>query len=192
MDEATEARLSCSTPLRQERRRRFDSPPSTASRGSTGLCRGREERHGTAFTIYLPAGGEADSSSLDALSERPRGPEGTETVLLVEEDEGVRLLLRDILELHGYRVIEAGDPEEALSLAERRAEPIHLVITDVSMTAMSGLALVDRVAASRPGVKVLYMSGYTADGLLSSSRAFLEKPFTMAGLLGMVREVLDG
>lgn len=156
-----------------------------------------EPGRGTAFTIYLPAGGEADSPTLEAFSARPRGPEGTETVLLVEDDEGVRLLLRDILRLHGYRVIEAGGPEEALSLAERRAAPIDLVITDVSMTEMSGPDLVDRIAAPRPGVKALYMSGYAADvladqGLLRSGAAFLEKPFTMMALIGRVRDVLDG
>jgi len=150
----------------------------------------------TAFTIYLPAGGDRDSATIEASPSRKPGPHGTETLLLVEEDEGVRWLLRDILHLHGYRVIEFGDPEQALSLAERRAAPIHLVITDVSMSKMSGPTLVDRITVPHPGVKALYMSGYAAEvlgaqGVLPGRGAFLEKPFTMVSLLGKVREVLD-
>ncbi len=156
-----------------------------------------EPGRGTAFTIYLSADGEAGAPAVEAPTRMARGSVGTETVLLVEAEEGVRLLLRDILLLHGYRVIEVGDPEEALSLAERRAEPIHLVLTDVSMAGMSGPALADRLTVICPGVKVLYMSGYTADalgrqGVLDAGVAFLEKPFTMMSLLGKVRDVLDG
>ena len=130
-------------------------------------------------------------------SGRPEGLLGTETVLLVEEEEGVRLLLRDILQLHGYQVIDVGDPEEALSLVARSSEPIHLMLTDVAMPGMSGPALADRLWVTRPGVKVLYMSGYSADalghpGVLGTGAALLEKPFTVMSLIGKVREMLDG
>jgi PAS domain S-box-containing protein len=153
--------------------------------------------HGTAFTLYLPASAEAGLAAVELPVRRPKGPEGTETILLVEEEEAVRLLLRDILQLHGYRVVEAGDPEEAIALASRRSEPIHLVLTDVSMMTMSGPALAGRLTVTCPGVKILYMSGYTADalglqGVLNGDAALLEKPFTMMALLGKVRNVLDG
>ncbi len=156
-----------------------------------------EPDRGTAFLIYLPAAGEAGSPAVGMPSRGPRGLGGTETVLLVEDEEDVRLLLRDILQLHGYRVIEVNDPEEALSLVERRPEPIHLVLTDVVMGRMSGPGLADRLSAVRPGVKVLWMSGYTAEALrgqgeLDAGVALLKKPFTVMSLLGKVREVLGG
>ena len=152
---------------------------------------------GTAYTIHLPAAGESGAPAVGMPSGGPRGLLGTETVLLVEEEEGVRLFLRDILQLHGYEVIDAGDPEEALSLVERRSEPIHLMLADVAMPRMSGPALAGRLSVTRPGVKVLYMSGYSADalehqGVLGAGAALLEKPFTVMSLLGKVREVLDG
>ncbi len=152
---------------------------------------------GTSYTIYLPAAGESGAPAVGMSSGRPEGLPGTETVLLVEEEEGVRLLLRDILQLHGYQVIDVGDPEEALSLVARSSEPIHLMLTDVAMPGMSGPALADRLWVTRPGVKVLYMSGYSADalghpGVLGTGAALLEKPFTVMSLIGKVREMLDG
>ncbi len=156
-----------------------------------------EPDRGTAYTIYLPAAGEAGSLAAEMPSRVPKGPEGTETVLLVEDELAVRVLLRDTLQLHGYRVIEVGDPAEALAFVERRSEPIDLVLTDVAMAGMSGPALADRLWVTCPGVKVLYMSGYTADalghhGVLATGAALLEKPFTVMSLLGKVREVLEG
>jgi PAS domain S-box-containing protein len=151
---------------------------------------------GTTFMLYVPATAGTAAPVDEAARRGPKGPEGTETVLLVEEEEAVRLLLRDILQLHGYHVVEAGDPEEALAVARRAPEPPGLLLTDVVMVKMSGPALADRLAAGCPGVKALYMSGYTADalarqGVLAPGAALLEKPFTMRALLGKVREVLD-
>jgi PAS domain S-box-containing protein len=153
--------------------------------------------HGTAFTIYLPAAGEVSPAAVGMPSTGPSVPGGGETILLVEDAEVVRHLLREILELHGYHVIEVEDLDEALSLVERRSGPLHLVLTDVGMPRMSGPALAARLAVIRPGVKALYMSGHSAEGLrqqgvLSPGVALLEKPFTLASLLGKVRDVLDG
>jgi PAS domain S-box-containing protein len=155
-----------------------------------------EPGRGTAFTLYLPAGAVEGRAAAETTTRGPRGPEGSETVLLVEEEEAVRLLLRDILQLHGYRVIEAGDAEEALAIARRPFERIHLLLTDVTMMGMSGPTLAERFAGVAPGVKVLYMSGYTAEalghhGVLAPGVALLEKPFTMIALLRKVRDVLD-
>jgi len=156
-----------------------------------------EPDRGTTFLIFLPAVAEVSAPAPERSARAPKGPRGTETVLLVEDEEEVRRLLGDILTLHGYRVIELGDPGEALSLAERGSEAIHLVLTDVVMSGMSGPALAGRLSVVRPDLKVLYMSGYTADalghqGILDAGIALLQKPFTPSSLLDKVREVLDG
>jgi PAS domain S-box-containing protein len=157
-----------------------------------------EPGRGTAFTLYLPASDEAAGRVVEIPTRPPRGPEGSETVLLVEDEEAVRLLLRDILQLHGYRVIDVSDSQEALALASQRSEPIHLLLADVTMMRrMSGPTLAERLSVARPGLKVLYVSGYTADtlgeqGVLNHGVALLEKPFTMMTLLRKVRDVLDG
>ncbi len=152
-----------------------------------------EPGNGSAFVVYLPAGDELIASAVETRSRAPGGPEGSESVLLIAREEGVRLLLRDILQLHGYVVIEARGPEEALVLAELRATPIHLVLMDVSVPEAGDPALVDRLARACPGVKVLYTTGHPEEpfGKRASGVALLEKPFTMMTLLAKVREVLD-
>jgi PAS domain S-box-containing protein len=125
------------------------------------------------------------------------GLAGTEAILLVEDDEHVRQLLRDILNLHGYRVVDVSDPVEALALLERRAVPVDLLLTDVAMPRMSGPALAGQASMVKPGVKTLYMSGYASEALeqewsFGADVALLRKPFTVTSLLGKVREVLDG
>jgi CheY-like chemotaxis protein len=123
--------------------------------------------------------------------------QGTETVLLVEDEESVRELVREALEARGYNVCSARNGNEALAIATRQQWKIDLMITDVVMPGMGGRELATRMAAVRPGTKVLYLSGYTEDaivhhGVLDAGTAFLQKPFTLDALACKVREVLEG
>jgi CheY-like chemotaxis protein len=150
---------------------------------------------GTTFEIFLPqVETPTESGGADEVGARPAA--GHETILLVEDEEDVRGLAREVLERHGYTVLEAGDGVQALRRCETEGDRIDLVLTDVVMPRMSGRELVDRVQATRPGTRVLYMSGYTEDaivrhGVRDSSMFLLGKPFTPADLIGKVREVLD-
>jgi two-component system, cell cycle sensor histidine kinase and response regulator CckA len=123
-------------------------------------------------------------------------PRGTETVLLVEDETGVRELIRDFLTRCGYRVLEAIGIDEAFSLFDAHASVIDLLVTDIVMPGMNGRVLAERLIARRPALKVLYMSGYTDDQVLvqgvASGAGFLQKPFTPDVLAHRVREVLDG
>jgi two-component system cell cycle sensor histidine kinase/response regulator CckA len=150
--------------------------------------------HGTTFKIYLPRAEE--KAEQEQAPELPVMPKGTETVLLVEDEEMVRRLLRDILEGEGYTVMAAVSGDEALRVCGRHEGPLHLLITDVVMPGMSGSELVERLTEKRPDMKVLYMSGYTDDaivhhGVLNADTNFLQKPFTPGAVLRKVREVLD-
>jgi CheY-like chemotaxis protein len=150
---------------------------------------------GTTFKIYLPridAVTEGDVAR-DTLAELPQGQE---TVLLTEDEEQVRQMIRMILEMSGYRVLEAADGEEALAIYKQYEGEIDLIMTDVVMPLMSGRELVQSLEILHPGIKVLYMSGYTDDaivrhGLLDQEIVFLQKPFTPDVLLRKVRKVLD-
>ena len=152
-----------------------------------------EVGHGTTFKIYLP---RIDEPAVAAeVQETPMPSKGWETILLVEDEGPLRALAREILEEHGYRVIEATGPHGALEMALRHPEPIHLLVTDVVMPAMNGRVLAESLMAVRPGLRVLYMSGYTDDiivhsGVLESGALPLEKPFTTLALLGRVRAAL--
>jgi CheY-like chemotaxis protein len=121
---------------------------------------------------------------------------GRETILLVEDEDDVRALARELLERQGYRVLEASDGLQALGRYETEGDQIDLILSDVVMPRMSGRELVDRVRALRPDMRVLYMSGYTEDAILrhgvrDASTVLLGKPFAPADLLAKVREVLD-
>ena len=154
-----------------------------------------EPERGTTFKIYLPRIDEPDAEIKPAAT--GEGAErGTETILVVEDEAGVRSLVCATLRAKGYTVLEASGPLEAVSLVERHADPIHLLLTDVVMPQMGGKELADRVSPLRPEMKALFMSGYTDDavvrhGILEANTFFLQKPFTSAALGQKVREVLD-
>jgi two-component system, cell cycle sensor histidine kinase and response regulator CckA len=149
---------------------------------------------GTVFTIYFPRVDEpCDARGDTPVSLAAAG--GSETILLVEDEESVRQLVRETLEARGYRVLEAGNGNAALALAAHHPDPIHLLITDVVMPGLSGHELVAQLLPARPGIKVLYLSGYAQDAFSSplaaeGQKAFLQKPFTLQSLSRKVREVL--
>ncbi|HYP26289.1 MAG TPA: response regulator [Blastocatellia bacterium] len=153
-----------------------------------------EPGQGTTFKVYLPrVEVPADKESYDEPGESPKG---SETILLVEDDETVRRLARSVLQMNGYDLLEATNGEEALMRYEQHTGPIHLVLTDVVMPQMNGSDLVTRVRFKYPDVKALFMSGYTANAILDDEVmkrgvAFLQKPFSAEVLLRKVREVLD-
>jgi CheY-like chemotaxis protein len=149
---------------------------------------------GSRFRIYLPrvAGAAVVPESHAPLAEVPGG---VETVLVAEDQPEVRRLALRILTSHGYQLLEASSGPEALELSRRHAGPIDLLVTDVIMPEMTGRELATRLRESRPQIKVLYVSGYTADiigreGVLDAGVAYLPKPFTPAQLALKVREVL--
>jgi PAS domain S-box-containing protein len=152
-----------------------------------------EQGQGTTFQIYLPeAEGVSEGHALPAPS---AALGGSETILLVEDEESVRQLVRDTLTAKGYRVLEADSGEAGLAESTRHQGKIDLVITDVVMPGMSGRELVKHLAQSRPTAKVLFLSGYTEDsivneGSIEGGTAFLQKPFSLYSLSRKVREVL--
>ena len=122
---------------------------------------------------------------------------GSETVLLVEDEDGVRSLVRQVLHKHGYNVLEARHGGEALLMCERHQGKIDMLLTDVVLEQMSGRELAERLLKLRPEMKVLYVSGYADDaivhhGVLTAGMAFLQKPFTTEALARKIRYVLDG
>jgi two-component system, cell cycle sensor histidine kinase and response regulator CckA len=154
-----------------------------------------ELNHGTTFKLYFP-------QVKDALRARPSDhslrvmPQGTETILLVEDDDGVRALARHILQMNGYTVLEANKGEDALRLAERHQGPIHLLLTDVVMPGIGGRIVAERMVAIKPGIKTVFTSGYTNDavvrhGILASATHFLQKPYTPVAVAQKVRKALD-
>ena len=150
---------------------------------------------GTVFTIHLPlVQGEEDPAAPGARA--GDGPRGRETVLLVEDEPEVRALTRDILGMHGYRVLETAGPAEAEQMCRDHAGPIHALLTDVVMPQMSGRALATRLSPMRPAMRILYMTGYDNEALVGhggpeSGPALLTKPFTPAELAAKLRSVLD-
>jgi two-component system cell cycle sensor histidine kinase/response regulator CckA len=154
-----------------------------------------EAGQGTIFKIYLPAS-QMRAKSPVAAKTWPVSRGGHETILLVEDEEMVRDLVRTVLQSAGYTILEAGNGGEALSLAGQHQGTIDLLVTDLVMPEMSGRELAERLKALRPGIKVLFMSGYTDDvvvrhGLLAADVEFLPKPFSPGALASKVRKVLD-
>jgi two-component system cell cycle sensor histidine kinase/response regulator CckA len=156
-----------------------------------------EVGRGTTFKIYLPRVEDEADQPEPVAGPVPTRAEASETLLLVEDEASVRELLRELLETAGYSVLEASRPAEALQIVQSRPQPIQLLITDVVMPEMTGPELARRLAEMRPGLRMLFLSGYTegvvADkGLLGDGAHFLQKPFTGDALEAKVREVLDG
>jgi len=154
-----------------------------------------EPGQGTTFKVYLPrVERAATAEGAEVETTPPRG--GTETVIVVEDEASILELARESLEQLGYAVLAAKTPEEALRLSGENAGPIHLLLTDVVMPQMNGRQLAERLVTARPGLKCLYMSGYTADviahrGILDEGVRFIAKPFSLQVLSEKVREALD-
>jgi two-component system, cell cycle sensor histidine kinase and response regulator CckA len=151
---------------------------------------------GTTFTILLPATGAcaATEPAQDATGLAP-GTGAGETVLVIEDEPAMREVTRRILSRNGYRVITAANGREAIEVAADKASGIDVVLTDVVMPQMLGKEAAERIRALRPGVKVLFMSGYTqglldSQGVVAAGVNLIEKPFTEKSLLGKLREVI--
>jgi len=152
-----------------------------------------EPGHGTTFRIYFPEAQAALEEAAPALREPAAA--SSATILLVEDQEGLRMLAEEVLNAAGYTVLSAANGRAALNLVEENRDGIDLLITDVVMPEMSGPELADRLLRLRPGLIVLFMSGYTGDALLhrgavENGTAFLQKPFLPAGLRMKVAELL--
>jgi PAS domain S-box-containing protein len=151
--------------------------------------------HGTTFKVYLPmvqAPAEKTAPEKTVQGHEP----GTETILFVEDEQSVRELVSEYLSARGYRVLDASDGQQALEIAAAHSGKIQLLITDVVMPRLSGRELAARLAATRPDLKVLYISGYTDDsvfrhGVLQGGMDFMQKPFNLKALAAKIREVLE-
>jgi len=155
-----------------------------------------EVGHGTTFKLYLPRVQELAERASQPAQTPARAARGTETVLVVEDEAPVRSVARQVLERHGYTVLEAPSAEAALDIATRYSGAIHLLLTDVVMPGLNGRELATRLADLRPDARVIFMSGYTDDavtrhGVLEPGSAYVQKPFTPDAIARKVREVLD-
>ena len=151
-----------------------------------------EPGQGTTFKIYLPRKGQA-AETTQSNNRFARTLRGTETVLLVEDEEALRELTRSLLADQGYKVLEAARPERAVEIARRFEGTIHVMLTDMVMPGMNGRVLADTVASIRPEMKVIFMSGYTGfnhAALTDEKLVLLSKPFTKDNLLSKLQEVL--
>ena len=155
-----------------------------------------EEGSGTTFKIYLPRTTES-VDEIPGSEAAKEAPGGDETILVAEDDEKVRELVSQILTTRGYKVLVAKDGQEAIQVSNRHFGDIHLLLTDVIMPVMTGKILSEQITQARPGIRVLFMSGYAADMIgLQMIRAadlpLIQKPFNTGELLSKVREILDG
>jgi CheY-like chemotaxis protein/two-component sensor histidine kinase len=154
-----------------------------------------EVDHGTTFKIYLPLTEEHVTKSEEALF-NDIAPSGTEIILLVEDEQSLRDVTHRYLSDKGYTVLVASEPEAAIAAAEKSVPPIDLLLTDVILPGSSGVQLAQRLAAANPRMRVLYVSGYTADAIVhhgghDPNFAFLSKPFSLPTLARKVRSILD-
>lgn len=151
---------------------------------------------GTVFKVYLPRIDDATASTIARQEQEAIAPRGTETILLVEDEDVVRGLTKNILMQAGYNVLDARSGDEAIRLCQAHAGPIDLLLTDVVMPEVSGKDVADRLLELRPSIRVLFMSGYTDEaivqhGVLDANVKFIQKPFTWVALTRKVREVLN-
>jgi CheY-like chemotaxis protein len=148
---------------------------------------------GTTFRIFLPKAKAGSGAAAKAEAPPASSLRGTETILLVEDEEWVRQVARMTLAEAGYAVVEASGPAEALYMAGHHHGPIHLMLTDIVMLQMNGFELADQLAPTKPDMRLMFMSGYTDNPIPDKHRTtpFLPKPFTPLGLLQKVRAVLS-
>jgi two-component system, cell cycle sensor histidine kinase and response regulator CckA len=154
-----------------------------------------EVGHGTTFKILMARSMEKATQPEPSQGETT-APSGTETILLVEDEEPLRAVMKDYLQNKGYIVLDAGDPGEAMEIAENSSQPPDLLITDVVLPQISGVKLAQRLGALYSKMKVLYVSGYTADAIVhhgarNADFVFLSKPFSLNTLGRKVRSALD-
>jgi signal transduction histidine kinase/two-component SAPR family response regulator len=154
-----------------------------------------EPDKGTTFKIYLPT---TTGTAVPVMKSRPerRDINGTETIVVVEDDAGVRDLVVNLLKRYGYTVLNAAGGLEGLKIMKAHHGPLHLLLTDIVMPLINGVALFEKAAQINPGLKVLYMSGYTDDVILRSGAVaqgapFIQKPFALMDLVFKIREILD-
>ena len=163
------------------------------SRGAVTVC--SEPGRGTSFKILFPRSLQP-CVPVRKFEQVIAKTTGTETILIVEDDEDLRELMREILKPAGYRILVANEGSQALRITDEHDGAIHLLVTDVAMPAMRGTDLASRMAAKRADIRVLYISGYSAQQIIRedpsmAGRAYLQKPFTGDALLQSIREVLD-
>jgi two-component system cell cycle sensor histidine kinase/response regulator CckA len=145
---------------------------------------------GTTFEIYLPRVDAA--SSITAVPSPPNSScHGSETILLVEDQESLRVLTKTFLERQGYTVLAAGNGMEALSIVDGYPRAIHLLVTDVVMPDIRGTEIAQRLLKCRPSTQIIYISGYPDEEITDASTAFLQKPFRMQELGAKIRHMLD-
>jgi signal transduction histidine kinase/CheY-like chemotaxis protein len=154
---------------------------------------------GTTFNIYIPMAADAEAAGFKAKeqeSKEPKAVEGSESLLVVEDQEHLREMMVESLKLYGYRVIAAQDGAEALEICQQKKQSFDLLITDVVMPEMNGKELAEKIVRQSPGIKTLYISGYTEDTIgdhhiLLEGLSFLPKPFSPTALAQKVRQILD-
>jgi CheY-like chemotaxis protein len=154
-----------------------------------------EPGRGTTFTIYWPRH-VAVATTPKSSTAKPPARQNRETILVVEDERALLRLAKRVLERLGYTVLAAGSPSEALQLVKEHPGPIDLLLADVLMPEMNGRELADRLSSTRPGLRLMFMSGHTADviseqGVVEEGVHFLQKPFTRTDLEAKVRAMLD-